>query len=558
MVSIVLSLFVVLTLLSDSLANKTANSNGVFVKVLGHSGKILISLREDPSDGPDSVVVEFSAIKEKSMDGTEVGKTGSKHSFNTFANQNFTFSEVVNGSYQNLTTVQFNFSADLSSVSSQLVTVVYIFTKAGNITVGNETTEVEPGTVKFNIEIRNWTFCGTSNTICSKSTANESGALIDFDIDIKGKGNATKVNETTERKNGTRGDSYELGGGAKVIMSKKVKYDNGDWSDMPDGYPSVNSTGSKQTFTFRFMKFNQSVLYDPTIKLGQGNTNTSVDNGTSNVREKNLREGKVYANILGKSGKITIGRADNPANDPDKVTIELDSLQEITNSDTDIHDGNHSFNTFANQDFTFDIAINSTYQNVSASMFSFNATVGAQNATVILTVYIFREDGNLSINGENTTVRAGTVKFNAQINGWKFCSNITNCTHSEIGEYLDLYVTVKGKGDKPEKLGKKKFSNGDEYSLGGSSYLVMSKKVKLDDKWTDMPLGYPQIKIRGNKQTFVIRMKKFTNSALYDPTVETGIPDESTSGAIMHISSMTFKFVIAILSLCVALSEIFG
>lgn len=553
MVSIVLSLFVVLTFLSDSLADKTANNSGVFVKVLGRSGKILIGQKENPGDDPNYVVVQFSEMKERDANGNVVGATGaSKHSFNSFANQDFTFSEVVNGSYQNLTAVYFNFSADLSSVSSKLVTVVYIFTKAGNITVGNETTEVEPGTVKFNIEIKNWNFCGTSNTTCSKGNVNEVGASIDFDIDIKGKGNATKGNETTDRKNGTRGDSYDLGAGAKVIMSKKVKYDNGDWSDMPVGYPSVSSTGSSQTFTFRFMKFNQSVLYDPTIKLGQ-----------SNEQEKTLREGKVYANILGKSGKITIGRANDPANDPDRVTIELDGLQEITKNDTDIHDSNHVFETFANQDFTFMSVINSTFQNVSTSMFSFSATVGSQNASVILTVYIFRENGTLSINGENTTVRAGTVKFNTQISGWKFCTNMTNCTHSQIGEYLDLYVTVKGKGEKPEKLGKKKFSNGDEYSLGGSSYLVMSKKVKIDDEWTDMPTGYPQIKVRGNKQTFVIRMRKFANTSIYDPTVETGIPDDGTpvdgtNGAIMHISSMTFKFVIAILSICIALSEIFG
>ncbi|KAK3599354.1 hypothetical protein CHS0354_009854 [Potamilus streckersoni] len=554
MVSIGLSLFVVLAFLSSSLADKTFNSSGVFVKVLGQSGKISIGQRENQTGDPNLVMVEFSEIKEKSSDGTAVGETGKqKHSFNTFANQNFNFSEVVKGSYQNLSAIHFSFTADLTSVNSQLVTVIYIFTEAGNITVDNETTEVESGTVKFNIEMKNWSFCGTNNINCSKGNADETGALIDFDIIVKGKGNATKVNETTERMKGTRGDNYDLGGGAKIIMSKKVKYDNGPWSDMAVGYPKVSSTGDKQTFTFRFLKFNQSVLYDPTIQLAQGNTNTSVDNGTSNVQENTLGEGNVYVNILGKSGKITIGSKIKPADDPDRVTIELDGLQEIANDSKNIHDSDHVFQTFANQDFTFMSVINTTFQNISASIFRFNATVGSQNALVMLSVYIFRGNGSLSINGENTTVRAGTVKFNTEISGWKFC-NGTMCTHSQIGEYLDLYITVKGKGEKPEKLVKKKFSNGDEYSLGGSSYLVMSKKVRSDGNWTDMPTGYPLIISRGNKKTFVIRMPKFSSNSFYDPNVEINIPDDGTSGAIIHVSSLIFNFFIAI----VTLSGIFG
>jgi len=46
---------------------------------------------------------------------------------------------------------------------------------------------------------------------------------------------------------------------------------------MMDGYPSMTKQDSKNIFTFRFPKFTNSVVYDPTVDLGA----EVVDNGAA-------------------------------------------------------------------------------------------------------------------------------------------------------------------------------------------------------------------------------------------------------------------------------------
>lgn len=43
-----------------------------------------------------------------------------------------------------------------------------------------------------------------------------------------------------------------------------------------------------------------------------------------------------------------------------------------------------------------------------------------------LTVYIFQEDGNITVDGETTVVTAGTVKFNLEVQKYTFCNVSTD------------------------------------------------------------------------------------------------------------------------------------
>lgn len=245
-------------------ADQEVDSNGIYVKVLGHSGKIMVAKRQNSSEDPNSVQIEFDEIKEKDSSGNEVGKSGaSKHSFNTFASQSFSFSSLANVKYQNISAKMFNFTASLTTVNASLLTSVYIFTVDGNIIVANESTNIKAGNVKFSTEIKGWNFCGSAGVTCRQGNTDEQGVYIDFVIVIKGKGSASKA-----RKRASDGDEYDLGGGAGVILSKKVKYDDKDWTNMSNGYPTMTTTGGKQIFTFRFEKFNSSALYDPIVTMG--------------------------------------------------------------------------------------------------------------------------------------------------------------------------------------------------------------------------------------------------------------------------------------------------
>ncbi|KAL3866238.1 hypothetical protein ACJMK2_043554 [Sinanodonta woodiana] len=256
-------------------ADTEVDMNGTYVKVLGQSGKIRVWKGQNSSVDPNAVQIEFDEIKEKDSSGNEVGKSGnSKHSFNTFASQSFTFSSLVDVKYQNVSAKMFNFTANLPTVSSVLSTSVYIFKEDGNITVANETTYIKAGNVKFNTEIKGWNFCGSTGVNCTQGQKVEQGVYIDFVIVIKGKGSAYKA-----RKGVSDGDEYDLGGGAGVILSKKVKYDDKDWTNMSNGFPTMTTTGGKQIFTFRFDKFNSSALYDPIVTVSGSVDGNTYGNG---------------------------------------------------------------------------------------------------------------------------------------------------------------------------------------------------------------------------------------------------------------------------------------
>lgn len=89
---------------------------------------------------------------------------------------------------------------------------MYIFTEDGNITMGEETQMVQAGSVKFNVELSSWEFCG-----CKKGQTDEVGEFVDFTLEIKGKGNAT------EAPSGDDSEGYDLGGNATLKLSKKVR-----------------------------------------------------------------------------------------------------------------------------------------------------------------------------------------------------------------------------------------------------------------------------------------------------------------------------------------------
>lgn len=71
------------------LENKSIQAAGLNVNILGRSGKMNIA------NGNSVVQVTMDALRELDADGNEVGKTGNpKHSIETFASQDFTFSAV--------------------------------------------------------------------------------------------------------------------------------------------------------------------------------------------------------------------------------------------------------------------------------------------------------------------------------------------------------------------------------------------------------------------------------------------------------------------------------
>jgi hypothetical protein len=179
------------------------NFDEFYANVLGKSGKIVIGYRNS------TVQITMDSLKERDASGELVKNTGppsEKHSFNSFASQNFEFSapyaEVFPGGVQ-------AYAVDFSShlfAKTLILASIYIVTVPGNITYGGVDYPVQAGTFKFAYNFSYWPFCsadGTAEdfTLCegSGNSPNEVGATLDFEIIVKSSsnlGNATKREDT--------------------------------------------------------------------------------------------------------------------------------------------------------------------------------------------------------------------------------------------------------------------------------------------------------------------------------------------------------------------------
>lgn len=139
---------------------KEFDVGGVFCKALGKSGKIMCARphkgekRDFTGRNNKRVTIEFDSLQERSKGGISVGKVGRKgHMFDQFSKQNFNFTELSVGTYQGLGVKNFNFSSSLPGPNASLTVMAYMFEESGNITFGNETTEMRKGMLKFNIQV---------------------------------------------------------------------------------------------------------------------------------------------------------------------------------------------------------------------------------------------------------------------------------------------------------------------------------------------------------------------------------------------------------------------
>ena len=136
------------------------NVGGVFCKALEESGKIMCARppegkkRDFTDENNERVSIEFDSLQERNKGGISVGKVGGKgHMFDHFSEQKFKFSDPSEGTYQGLDVKNFNFSSSLAGPDALFTVMAYIFEESGNITFGNETTEMRKGMLKFNIQV---------------------------------------------------------------------------------------------------------------------------------------------------------------------------------------------------------------------------------------------------------------------------------------------------------------------------------------------------------------------------------------------------------------------
>ena len=93
-----------------------------------------------------------NSLQERNKDGNLVGKANRKrHFFNSFPEEPFHFTAQSSSSYQGVRVKNINFTSTLNAKTASLKIMVYMFEDHGNITFGNETSELREGMLKFNI-----------------------------------------------------------------------------------------------------------------------------------------------------------------------------------------------------------------------------------------------------------------------------------------------------------------------------------------------------------------------------------------------------------------------
>ena len=113
-------------------------------RVLGQSGKIEMTLDTQANvygtitNITEVVKVTMEGIQELDSDFNPVKNTGppsEKHSFNTFATMDFTFSNVVATTFQNLDVSMITFNCPLINNVVNLKVLLYIFLEPGEIAI---------------------------------------------------------------------------------------------------------------------------------------------------------------------------------------------------------------------------------------------------------------------------------------------------------------------------------------------------------------------------------------------------------------------------------------
>jgi hypothetical protein len=277
------------------------------VKISGKSGSVSISRDKmgKKKDKKSNVKITIDSLREIDLNGDIVGEKGNeKHSVQSFTNKDFTFlvedtdipltaepSDDNNSANSTTTNVFSNTKNDTASImtkdtlvttaqgvnisfstnldtGSEIDVYTYFVSKEGEVGTVTEKWAVRPGDMKFNIGLKNWVWCDP----CPDGT----GQFVELDIEIKGekskpqpkakKTDKTKPDAKEPKKDKGLEKTWDLGSGATLDLSDLVMVD-GNWTNMPEGYPKLVTKGDKQMYTFRFPKFNDYAFYDPIVSF---------------------------------------------------------------------------------------------------------------------------------------------------------------------------------------------------------------------------------------------------------------------------------------------------
>lgn len=219
------------------------------------------------SNGENVITVTMDYIHELDADGGIIGNGGPnsiKHSRNTFANTDFEFEPIRSSDDFGVPSYAIDFKTTLVA-DSELLISTHIFKEDGTIfPTDSESWDVGGGSVKFSVSVKSWPFCaGETGQSTDQGWACQgaTGEFLEFGMEIKGQeSGATESGAMTF----SLATNPETGEDITLELSDEI-YVGGEWLQMPEGYPKVITSNSKQIFVFRFPRFSGYALYDPVV-----------------------------------------------------------------------------------------------------------------------------------------------------------------------------------------------------------------------------------------------------------------------------------------------------
>ena len=259
--------------------DSSINAAGIYMKIQGQSGKMTFATSEPIGSADDNVQIDMAKMEEIAADGSILGAgDNSKHSFNSFATQGFTFGTpeettirgVSNGTDTPkdfaITTVSFKsyIGGGDPNIDSELSIDAIIFQQDALLRFKGENGKnidqpAAKGTVKFNVRMKQLNWC---NNDCTCRQVSET-----HHIDPDTGANIQPLSGGCSNGACKNGDVQDLGGVSLAVLDTySIKNANGISTEykMPVALtlsispePGTASGGSRTTtMVFEFPKAN--------------------------------------------------------------------------------------------------------------------------------------------------------------------------------------------------------------------------------------------------------------------------------------------------------------
>jgi len=522
---------VVLLSTSGIFTKDLISSQGNFtLKVNGTTGNIALNFKDE-----ESLNFNFVSLIEKASNGTAIDVADPKtHSFSNFSGVNYTVTDFVNGTYQNINCLTAQLKGALLG-SSSLNANIYYFTQGGIIPIEKDLNEtVQIGSVVLSFGINGWKFCNNNGTASDEAICNSNGtaiqnSVLDFTFDVSGKKVPVASTIPATGGNYTYGQSYAY---------FTANYFADDVSNkMTVGYPSLTSSNTANLYTVRFAKATKSLKWNSVFIIRKQDvvptpTPTPTPTPDPTPSPSPLSIGNYSLAFVGRSGKVNM----NYLNET-RLTFEFSKLVEVFANGTEVEAKaeNHTFNNFANLNLSISNFTSTQFQNLSALTSTVSVSNFFRKASISASFYIFNQSGLIKtgvqvVNNTNVDVfeyvPRGAVKLSLGVQNWTFCNNLGDANDElacnfgsltkNITTELDMEVIITSKSQGNASCGKKNNTNSCNFTDGASA--TFSPFYTADNtNYRAMPDGYPRVVSTGNKNTMRFRFGNFKSGIVWDP-----------------------------------------